>query len=127
MIWANEQSTGRYLPYMPPFHIREEIKGEWKVLGGRHKASISLHHKFVAEQKRFDPDTDLIKFAPPAYHLAGLNVNFTQGGIAKNIEITYQLSIENLFNKEYKEYTNLARYYAHDLGRNIQFSISYNF
>lgn len=127
MIWANEQSTGRYLPYMPPLHIREEIKGEWAVLGGKHKASISLQHKFVAKQKRFDPDTDLIKFAPPAYHLVGLNVSFTQGGIAKNSEITYQLSIENLFNKEYKEYTNLARYYAHDLGRNIQFSISYNF
>lgn len=127
MIWASERSTGDYLPYMPPFHIREELKGEWNHIGGKHKASITLQHKFVAEQKRFNPDTDLIRFAPPSYNLVALCVAFTQGGLTNNSDITYRLSIENLFNKEYKEYTNLARYYAHDLGRNILFSITYNF
>lgn len=122
MLWAAESSTGRYLPYIPPFHIKQELKKRFDLLQGGY---VALEHKYTAEQKRFDPETDLIPFAPPAYHLVGLRAGLTQA--LRHGEVTYTLSVENLFNKEYKEYTNLARYYAHDLGRNIKMMISYQF
>lgn len=124
MLWASERSTGRYLPFIPPFHIEHELRGDFELLGG---AFVALQHRYVAEQKRFDPATDLIPFAPPAYHLVELSIGLSHDLPNDAGDMSYTLHVENLLNQEYKEYTNLARYYSHDLGRNIRFSMIYHF
>lgn len=121
MIWAWERSTGRYLPSMPPPRLSQEVKLH------RGNSYIALTHKYVAEQKRFDPATDLIPFAPPAYHLLGLRASYEQTLPHRWGKLTYTLAVENLLNREYKEYTNRGRYYAHDLGRNTRLSVRYQF
>ena len=123
MIWASETGTGRYLPYIPPFRLSEELSFDlpfWK------KSFVEVGHRYVAEQKRFDPATDLVPFAPPEYHLFGLRAGTTLclGGRSA---LTFLFSVENLFNLEYKEYTNLARYYSHEAGRDIRVSVRYSF
>ncbi|MDD7438150.1 MAG: TonB-dependent receptor [Bacteroidales bacterium] len=120
MIWAAERSTGRYLPFIPPLRIGQELKVDFA------RGYIALEHKYVAEQKRFDPDTDLISFAPPAYHLFGLRASYEQP-LQERSKLTYTFSVENLLNREYKEYTSRARYYAHDLGINARFAVRYQF
>ena len=123
-IAAEERQTGNYLPYIPPFRLRQEIsfKKNWKKI----KFSATLAHKYVAKQKRFNPNTDLITHTPPAYHLYDLHMQLGFGfKDGKNFKIT--ASVENILNKEYKEYTNRSRYYAHDLGRDIRLSAIWTF
>lgn len=125
MIWANEQSTGNYLPYIPSFRFSHSITYTPKPI--RQWAPwIALNHNFVARQYRFDPSTDLINTAPEAYNLFGF-----EAGVSWTIDAHNTLSLsvigENVFNKEYKEYTNRARYYSHDLGRNISITMGWKF
>ncbi|MDN4753323.1 TonB-dependent receptor [Porphyromonadaceae bacterium W3.11] len=123
MMWGNERKTKRYLPYIPPFRFSQSLTYALPV---SLETNIELSHKFTAQQKRFDPDTDLIPYAPPAYHLLGLKAA-TSIPIRGEQELRFMLSVTNLLNKEYKEYTNLSRYYAHALGRDITFSVKYIF
>ena len=126
MIWANEKRTGRYLPYIPSFHWLQTLGYELSGIPLFHKVGFTLKHKYVAKQKRFDPATDLISFTPPSYHLWGLGV---EGSIdfKQKHRMTFLVEINNLLNKEYKEYTNRFRYYAHDTGRDIRMVCIWSF
>lgn len=123
MIWACERSTGRYLPYIPPFRFSQELEVTLPFL---EKSYLTLEHRYVAQQKRFDPETDLVPYAPPAYHLVGLRGG-TRIPLKGEQALEILLQVDNLFNKEYKEYTNLARYYAHEAGRDIKVALRYHF
>lgn len=121
MIWASERTTGRYLPFIPPLRMRQELKASFD------RWYLAVEHKYVAQQKRFDPETDLTLTAPPAYHLLGLRASYHHLLPQKWGQLTYTLLVDNLLNTEYKEYTNRARYYAHDLGMGATFSVRYQF
>ncbi len=63
--------------------------------------------------------------APPGYALISLSA-----GISKPVKesmFDLRLSIDNLANVSYREYTNRMRYYADDLGRNITLALKYSF
>ncbi len=63
--------------------------------------------------------------APPGYALISLSA-----GISKPVKesmFDLRLSIDNLANASYREYTNRMRYYADDLGRNITLALKYSF
>ena len=123
MILAAESSTGRYLPYIPPFRLSQTLSLSLPLLS---ESFIEAGHRYVAEQKRFDPATDLIPFAPPAYHLFSLRLGASQE-LGKWGRLSLMISVENLLNLEYKEYTNLARYYAHEAGRDLRISLRYEY
>lgn len=124
MIWANEQKTGRYFPYIPALRLSEEVGTRLtNVLGG--SAEMSLSHRFVDRQRRFDPVTDLTD-SPAAYHLFGLEASYSRP-LPHGQSLRLTLSADNLFNAEYKEYTNRARYYSHDVGRDIRLSLHWKF
>lgn len=122
MIWAEERHTGRYLPYIPPLHFSQKVEFSlpW------HGTKLALRHDFVARQHRFDPATDLIDFAPPAYHLFGIEGS-SRIDLPWGHRLSLHLAVHNLLNKEYKEYTNRSRYYAHNLGRDVRLSLKYHF
>lgn len=128
MIWAAEQSTGKYLPLIPPFYFAHSLN--WRIIPLTTRWSdvpvLELEHRYTAQQKRFDPATDLIDTTPPAFHLLGASLKW---GIPlhSHKRLDFYLTIENLLNQEYKEYTNAGRYYAHSLGRDVRFSIRYKF
>lgn len=125
MIWANEQRTHRYLPYIPPFRLTQSVTYElpaWRKWQGVY---VKATHRFVARQHRFDAATDLISYAPPSYTLLGVELGATLP-LGKQ-RLSFLVQAENLLNKEYKEYTNRYRYYAHDLGRDVRFTVTYQF
>ena len=117
-IWANEQRTKAYLPYIPSFKLTQQLtwtpsfRGVWQ-------PSVGIEHRYVAKQRRFNAATDLTDDTPAAYHLVGFNC-----GITWKMPHHQQLSLlfegTNVLNQLYKEYTNRSRYYAHDLGRDIR-------
>ncbi|MDD7317437.1 MAG: TonB-dependent receptor [Prevotella sp.] len=125
LIWANERGTRRYLPYIPSAHVTNWLT--WQPhIRGLAGVWFTISHRFVAKQTHFDPATDLVDFTPPAYHLFGFDA-----GVAWNLSKDRSLEVAlqgfNVLNKEYKEYTNRSRYYAHDMGRDIHMSVSYLF
>lgn len=125
LLWAHERSTGKYLPYMPPPRLNQEVRYSpqwWK----KTQVWIALRHQYVAQQTRFDPKTDLIATSPHGYHLVGgeIGINFA---LAKHQQLRTTLTVDNLLNRLYKEYTNRSRYYAHDLGRDIRIALTWQF
>ncbi len=75
---------------------------------------------FASDNRNFD-----FVAAPPGYALISLST-----GISKPINksmLDLRLSIDNLTNVSYREYTNRMRYYADDLGRNITLALKYSF
>ena len=124
-IRANEQGTGNYLPYIPSFHLSHELA--WTHQTKSHILfRLTARHKFVAKQNRFNPATDLIPYTPPAYHLFGAEASM-ECPVKYGNKLTLTVTADNLLNREYKEYTNRSRYYAHDMGRDIRCTLNWNF
>lgn len=126
MVWAEERSTGRYLPFIPPLRLSQSLTwriGSW---GKWHDAYVKGTHRFVAKQTRFDPATDLIPYSPPAYHLFGLEVGTTLT-LSPRQRMHLLLTADNLLNRAYRDYTNRFRYYAHDLGRDVRLMATWEF
>lgn len=125
MIWANERRTNNYLPYIPSFRFDHSLSFTPSTVG-KWTPWIEVKHRFVARQKRFDPKTDLVNEAPPAYHLFGFEV-----GVEWKLNARHSLRLllagDNVFNHLYKEYTNRARYYSHDIGRDMRLSVGWKF
>ena len=124
MVWAEERRTGRYFPYIPAFRMSEEV-GFRLSLPRRWQSEFALSHLFVDRQYRFDRSTDLTD-SPNPYHLFGLEANFSKA-LRGRQSLRLSLSVDNLFNTEYKEYTNRARYYSHDAGRDIRLALHWHF
>lgn len=125
MVWANERSTGNYLPYIPSGRVNQWLTWEPRV-GKCLTARLQASHRFVARQTRFDPSTDLIDVTPAAYHLFGFEAGVTwRRSAGQTLEVN--LMGDNVLNRQYKEYTNRARYYAHDMGRNVRCVVRWSF
>ena len=120
MLWANETGSGRFLPYIPPLRLGESLNFSYK------KGRLELKHRYVGKQTRFDPQTDLVPFSPPAYHWLGLSASMKICCL-KGHKVQLGCEIANLLNTEYKEYTNRFRYYAHEAGRDVKWMIIWNF
>ncbi|WP_297191854.1 TonB-dependent receptor plug domain-containing protein [uncultured Porphyromonas sp.] len=124
MVWAEELKTGRYFPYIPALRLTEEV-GLRLDLPKHWESELSVSHLFVDRQHRFDRSTDLTD-SPDPYHLFGLEASLTKP-LRGRQSLRLTLSVDNLFNTEYKEYTNRARYYAHDAGRDIRLALRWHF
>lgn len=123
-VWANERLTGRYFPYIPAWRIDQElsVRPQWSFLPN---LELTIKHRFVDKQRRFDPATDLTN-SPPAYNLFGFELRHAWSlGATRSLELN--VSGDNVLNRLYKDYTNRARYYAHDAGRDIQISLRMTF
>lgn len=126
MVWVKERHTGRYLPNIPSFRLNNSVRYEAPDFGRLRNNFVEVGHRFVAKQNRFDPEADLISYTPPAYQLWSMAVG-TDIRLGGYQSLSVLLSAENLFNKQYKEYTNRYRYYAHDLGRDVKLTLTWNF
>ena len=123
---------------MPPINFSNKIqfqKTSWNHF------SIDLKNEVVLQQNRFpdyDFETDIvvngnlqkvkvpISQPPPAYQLwsCGAQMDFKT---SKKTNITIMLSAQNIFNTKYRDYLNRQRFFADELGRNIQFQIIINY
>lgn len=125
LLWANEQTTGRYLPYIPSTRVMQHLAWTPEAMG-RWQPRVTLSHRYVARQRRFDPATDLVSFTPPAYNLFGFEASLTYR-MANGQTLEAAIAGDNVLNKEYKEYTNRSRYYAHDMGRDLRCRLTWRF
>ena len=128
VVFANEMQTKRYFPFIPAPRLQQQL--QWNVVardtGLMRDFTIGVGHTFVAQQTRFEPSQELVPTTPDAYHLFQAHISTTLK-IGEQETLGIRLSVENLLNTEYKEYTNRFRYYAHDLGRNVLVRLIYKF
>ena len=114
-----------YLPYIPSFRLTHSLTWSlpfFKVFSPK----LGFSHRFVAKQTRFNPATDLIATSPDAYHLMGFELSFSVP-MRERQSLRVGLMGDNIFNREYKEYTNRSRYSAPDMGRDVRCIITWNF
>ena len=119
-IRADNRALREPLPLMPSDRLRHELQLQLK---GAVSTTISLAHQFVAEQKRYPKDSDLIP-PPPSYHLLHLQASISPQKLLKG-RLKLIIGAENLLGASYRSYQNFFRYFTDEPGRNLWIQLSY--
>ena len=104
-----------------------------------HELKLSIHQRTVFQQNRF-PDYNFTTFnpttqqdvlvdissTPPSYTLFGLNSSAVFYPFKKG-SLQFEFNVDNLFNVAYRENLNRLRYFADELGRNVNLKIKINY
>lgn len=124
LIRAKDISNNNYLPFIPSDRLSQTLSYGTKASRQVSNLGIWLRNDLVNRQNRYHANSD---YAPPpdAYSLFALGVNCSFA--LKGSTLNLNLSMENVFDTEYKDYLNRYRYYAHDIGRNFSIKINYLF
>ena len=124
------------LIHMPPVQTRNELTFVYPSL---YNLKMGLESTYVFAQNEY-PDnnfevyipvtetTELVDISTPpsAYHLLNFNSSI-EFEIAKKSLLTVGLGITNITNTSYRNYLNLQRFYADDLGRNFLLNLKLNY
>ena len=115
LLWAYNQTAHDYLIYAPPQRLQTSLR--YTFGGPATGPYLELNNLVVARQTRAPLNGDYA--SPPAgYVLWGAAAGTTLHLGRQPVEVS--LSATNLLNAEYRDYLNRFRYYAADLGRNVQ-------
>lgn len=136
MAYVHGQDLTRDAPLidMPPFNVNSQLILHDVIVPS---LNLTLTNQTVFEQNRF-PNNDFIALIPnaqgspteqvvnisqppAAFSLwgAGLNYAFAKAKLS--------LSVSNLLNTRYRNYLNRLRFYADDVGRDVQLQFIYKF
>lgn len=126
LVYARNSDNQLPLPMIPSERIVQNISFKLPDFDMFNENYLQLDHTWVNKQTRFNPTQDLVNFTPEAYHLFGMKLG-TAVAYSSTKKINLDLSVSNIFNVLYKEYTDRFRYFAHLPGRQIQFVTTINF
>jgi iron complex outermembrane receptor protein len=135
--WVQGSDTSLDLPLIniPATNINNSISydvEDW------HNLVISLNSQYIFKQNRtledifiFSPLEGrevLVPFnsSPAAYHIMGIDFS-AQFSLMNENDLAVGLGITNLLNTNYRDYLNRQRYFADDLGRNVNLRIIYKY
>lgn len=123
LVRAENTINKEYLPHIPSDKYRQALRYKFSFKDKFHNY-VRLEYVYQDRQKRYTEGSDFVS-PPPAYHLfnLALGTNFK----IKQKTINTNLTVDNLFNQEYKDYLDRFRYYSHAIGRNISLKINYTF
>jgi len=124
IVRAKNVTDNEYLPYIPSDRFRQAIRYNLPI-NKLTNPYIRLEHVYQDKQRRYTENTDFSS-PPPAYNLFNLAIG-THIIDNSNRKIGIHLTVDNIFNKEYKNYMDRFRYYAHGLGRNVSLKLNYSF
>lgn len=107
-----------------------EAKAKYVALQGRAPRVVTVREINDAKDQGIDlfandPHNFDFVAAPAGYGLISFSA-----GISKPVgksQFDIRISVDNLADKSFREYTNRMRYYADDLGRNISLALKYSF
>ena len=123
MIRAKDIGNGAYLPLIPADRIESGLTYKIRELGPLTQNRLTINHLAVARQNR-EPAFDFAP-APVGYGLWNIGLN-TDIQLGKNA-LSTGVSIDNVFDKAYKDYMNRFRYFSHEMGRNLTLWLRYEF
>lgn len=86
--------------------------------------NLAVNGRYVAHQNHITSEQDYLP-PPDAYTLFGIDLS-SKVKVGKK-EIMCSIQIENMLNTRYRDYLDRQRYFADEIGRNINLRINYNF
>ncbi len=138
--YVNGEDLSKHQPLidMPPMTISTSIqykKPEWNGL------LLELQSETVFRQNRypnFNFETDIIvdgEFVPVLVDIStppkGYQLFHFYSEMKvktfKNLDTTIALSVQNMFNTNYRDYLNRQRFFVDEMGRNIQLQVKFNY
>ncbi len=122
---AFDQINQTYLVMIPANRIENSLKYSILPFLKLSENYFSVTHLFVAQQKNVPLNSDFLP-PPAAYHLWALQASSSYK-LPHNQKIVLSLSVNNLFNAEYRDYMNRFRYYAAEMGLNVSFKVCVQF
>lgn len=132
-VYGQDKSNRQPLIMMMPMQLKNalDINVPWK------KSFLRIEHQWVDQQKRYPVYNPTIKIfengieiekildlstPPSGYQLWNL---YAETELLSRL--TLGLKVDNLLNKNYKNYMNRMRIFAHETGRNFILSVQYQF
>ncbi len=117
-LYAKNIENHRYPAFLPP--IKSEIGLTYRnaILG------LNLQTEHVFRQKFYTSGTDYI---PPPAGYTLFNGSATFVGLFKKQNYQFIIGVDNILNKEYRNYLDRFRYFINMPGRNIYFRLIWNF
>jgi iron complex outermembrane receptor protein len=137
-IEANETKSGEPLISIPPLTVKNSLAvspSRWE------NFSFEVNTKHVLRQNRYPNhnfETDIVEGGqyirktidistpPPAYHLLGGHLKWGPYRFLST-KVNLTLSVDNLFDRAYRNYLNRLRYYADEQGRNVRLHIKFSY
>lgn len=126
ILRAYDLTKEAYLPFIPADRYTNSL--QWNIPSTQKMTEnyLQINYLYVTRQKRYEPNSDFLD--PPApYGLWGLSAGTRW--LFKNADrsLTFNISVDNLFNIAYRDYMNRFRYYTEDIGRNFQLHAIFRF
>ena len=137
-VYGKDLTANDYLIDMPPLTISNRLKFEKPQWNG---FLMELQSEWVFTQNNYPNnnfETQIIvdgafqtvevdvSTPPPGYYLLNFYTE-KQFNIFKKVQTRMAFSVQNIFNTNYRDYLNRQRFYADDLGRNIQIQFKFNY
>jgi iron complex outermembrane receptor protein len=125
---ARNKQTDDWLIWMPANRLTNEITFSPKDTKKFTGTYFSAEMQNVMEQKNVPDESNGkqdYKAPPPAYALVNLNAS-TQVTLYK-VPTTFSIGVRNLLNTNYRDYLNSMRYFADEMGLNINFRVKFQF
>jgi iron complex outermembrane receptor protein len=121
---GDDVSNRQPLVYMPSNNLFGSFSYSFKDGGRMQNPTISVNWRYVFKQGHLNSDQD-ISPAPEGYFLLGANIGTTFK--VKKTKLRCSISGENLLNARYRDYLNRQRYFADDLGWNLNLQLGLTF
>jgi iron complex outermembrane receptor protein len=139
LIWSHNVQRNEPLINQPPINVRYQLEWSTTTLSFLDALTFSLEPSYTFRQfqaPRFISarelvegttsiavDAEIFDFqeAPPGYFLLHSYLKADKGKFGASVRIT------NMLNTRYRDYLNLMRYFADDLGINAMFALHFNF
>jgi iron complex outermembrane receptor protein len=147
LLRAKDIVNNDYLIFIPSNRYEVSIRYDIATLQSWTSPYMEIRLKYVSKQNRaprvvpmqdiidakeqgidlFENDNRNFDFvdSPDGYFLGSFSAGISRP--INNSKLDIRLSVENLTNTAYREYTNRMRYYADDIGRNISVALTYSF
>ncbi len=134
-IKGSDKTLDRALINVPPIRLLNKLiykRPQWNGL------RIALESNYVFEQNEFPPNITVfspqvnenvvldINTPPPAYHVLNMDMEMTFKMLKKD-DFTIGINISNLLNDSYRDYLNRQRFFADNMGRNVQLRLKLYF
>ena len=124
LLRAWNLSEAKWLILMPSDRFQQGIKYLFKDKNNFKNTFLGINNNIVLRQNRV-PENQDYAISPKGYVLFGAEIG-TSVSLFKN-PLTLSFSVKNMGNKAYRDYLNRFRYFADEIGRDVQLRVKYVF
>jgi iron complex outermembrane receptor protein len=122
LVYVKDLSKNEFIYGIPAQRIAAKIQYSTAQALGLKNANFSVKPSYTFKQNRLEAHQDFAP-APEGYFLLDAELDGSYG----ETPLSFLLSVNNILNKEYRDYMNRYRYFAAETGINISISLLYKF